>query len=240
MAMKTLVRSAAIALAMAHAPEALAQAQAKPELTVTAEGIASDGYIDTDYAFCVPAAEGHVKEGPDKSIGLAWSKGPEGTRSYAIIMVDPDVPASFDDAGKEGRTLPEGMDRRSFYHWVLYDIPAEKSQIPAYTDSQTIVKHGKTELKTPYGTRGVNDYAPYFASDPERAGVYAGYDGPCPPWNDERIHHYHIKVFALDVESLGLSGPVTGPRVMDAIATHILAQGEVVGKYTLNPDAKKP
>jgi len=214
-------------------------AQAKPELTVTAEGIGSDSYIDNDYAFCIPAATGHVKEGSDKSIGISWSKGPEGTKSYAIIMVDPDVPTVFDDAGKEGKTLPDAMPRRSFYHWVLYDVPAEQSQIPAFTDSQEIVKHGKTELKTPYGTRGVNDYAPYFASNPERQGIYAGYDGPCPPWNDERIHHYHVKVFALDVASLGLKGPATGHQVTDAIAGHILAQGEVVGKYTLNPDVKK-
>jgi Raf kinase inhibitor-like YbhB/YbcL family protein len=235
--MKAWVCSVAIVTVLTAASSALAQA--KPELAVTAEGIASDGYIGEDYAFCVPAAKGHMKEGADKSIGVSWTKGPDGTKSYAIIMVDPDVPASFDDAGKEGKTLPEDMERKSFYHWVLYDIPAEKTQIPAFTDSQAVVKNGKTILKTPYGIRGVNDYAPYFAGDPERKGVYAGYDGPCPPWNDERIHHYHIKVFALDVESLDLSDAVTGPRAMDAIAKHILAQGEVVGKYTLNPDVKK-
>lgn len=218
---------------------ASAFAQAKPELTVTPEGIDTDGYINPDYAFCIPAATGHVKEGPDKSIGIAWSKGPEGTKSYAIIMVDPDVPTVFDDAGKEGKTLVAEMPRKSFYHWVLYDIPAGQSQIPANTDSQGVVKQGKSVLKTPYGTRGVNDYAPYFASDPARKGVYAGYDGPCPPWNDERIHHYHLKVFALDVATLGLKGAITGPQAVDAIAGHILAQGEVVGKYTLNPDVKK-
>jgi Raf kinase inhibitor-like YbhB/YbcL family protein len=233
--MKQLLCTAAAIVAVA----ATAFAQAKPELEVKAEGIDSDNYINTDYAFCVPAATGHVKDGPDKSIGISWGKGPEGTKSYAVIMVDPDVPTKFDDAGKEGKALSAEMPRQSFYHWVLYDIPAAQSQIPAGTDSQGIVKNGKSELKTSYGTRGVNDYAPYFASDPERKGTYAGYDGPCPPWNDERIHHYHIKVFALNTPSLGLKGPVTGHQVMDAVATHILAQGEVVGKYTLNADIKK-
>lgn len=225
-------------MALGLGASAYAQVKPQPELTLTAEGIGSDGYIEPEYAFCIPAATGHVKEGPDKSIGISWSKGPEGTKSYAIIMVDPDVPTVFDDAGKEGKTLAADMPRRSFYHWVLYDVPSDHSQIPAYTDSQAVVQHGKTELKTSYGTRGVNDYAPYFASDPERKGIYAGYDGPCPPWNDERIHHYHIKVFALDTKSLGLNGNITGPQVMDAIAGHILAQGEVVGKYTLNPAVK--
>lgn len=234
--MKKLLCTATLALALSAGG---AFAQVKPELKVTAEGIGEDGYIGQDYAFCAPAESGHIKGGGDKSIGISWSKGPEGTKSYAVIMVDPDVPADFTDAGKEGKTLPAEMERKSFYHWVLFDIPSSQSQIPAGTDSQNVVKNGKRELATPYGTRGVNDYAPYFASDPEHKGVYAGYDGPCPPWNDERIHHYHIKVFALDADSLKLKGQVTGPQAVDAIAHHILAQGEVVGKYTLNPGVKK-
>ena len=234
--MKHLLCTAALAAVLFSSG---AQAGAKPELDVTPDGIGSDSYIDDEYSFCIPAATGHVKAGHDKSIGVAWSKGPEGTKSYAVVMVDVDVPTSFDDAGKEGKVLPADMERRSFYHWLLYDIPASQVQIPANTDSDALVQHGKTELKTPYGIRGINDYAPYFASDPERKGVYAGYDGPCPPWNDARIHHYHLKVFALDVKSLGLTGPVTGPQLMDALASHILAQGEVVGKYTLNADIKK-
>jgi hypothetical protein len=220
-------------------------AQTKPALTVTAvEGIGKDGYIEPDYAFCIPAEQGHMKEGPDKSIGLAWSKGPEGTRSYAIIGVDADVPTVFDDAGKEGKTLPATMPRKNFYHWVLFDIPADTLQIPANTDSNGIVQHGKTVLKTPYGMRGVNDYQSYMEKNPDRRGVYAGYDGPCPPWNDERIHHYHFKVYALDVKTLdlqasGLTAEVSGPQAEAALAPHILASGEVVGKYTLNPEVKK-
>ncbi len=216
-----------------------AAAQTPASLTVKAEGIDKDGIIDPEFAFCVPAASEHVKEGKNKSIGLAWSKGPEGTKSYAIIGVDPDVPASFNDANKEGRTIAADMPRRNFYHWVLVDIPAHTLMIPAYTDSQGVVKRGKAVLRTPYGTRGVNDYAAYFADNPDRSGVYAGYDGPCPPWNDERIHRYHFKVFALDVETLNLPDRVAGVQAMEEIGKHTLAEGEVVGKYTLNPTAKK-
>lgn len=218
-------------LASAHALAA--------DLAVRAEGIGSDGYIEPEFAFCIPAATGHAKEGPDKSIGLYWSGAPAGTKSFAIIGVDTDVPTVFDDAGKEGKTLPASMPRRNFYHWVMYDIPATMQQIPAYTDSQAIVHNGKSVLKTTYGTRGVNDFAGYFASDPARKGVYAGYDGPCPPWNDELIHHYHFQVFALDVGSLPVSEPATGPDVEKAITGHILAKGEAVGKYTLNPAVAK-
>ena len=207
-------------------------------ITVTAEGVDSDGYVNPDFAFCIVAAKGHIKEGNDKSVGLSWSK-IEGAKSYAIIAVDTDVPTVFDDAGKEGKTISAKLPRRNFYHWVLFDIPATKTMIPAYADSQAIVKHGKSQLDTPYGIRGVNDYAPYFANNPERKGVYAGYDGPCPPWNDELIHNYHFKVFALNVETLGLSGEVNGEKAMSEINKHAIAYGEVVGKYTLNPNLIK-
>jgi Raf kinase inhibitor-like YbhB/YbcL family protein len=231
----------ALAATLALTGSAFAQAPttAKPTLNVKAEGIGSDGYIEPDYAYCIPAASGHVKEGNDKSIGLYWSGAPAGTKSFAIIGVDTDVPTVFDDAGKEGKILSASMPRRNFYHWVLFDIPKENSQIPANTDSNGMVQHGKTELKTPYGTRGVNDYAPFMASNPDKKGVYAGYDGPCPPWNDALVHHYHFKVLALDVASLDLKGQVTGTQAEAAIAPHIIAQGEVVGLYTLNPAVKK-
>jgi len=210
-----------------------------PALSVMADGIGKDGYIDPAFAFCIPAAEEHAKEGPDKSIGLAWTAGPKGTRSYAVIAVDPDVPTMFSDAGKEGKTLSASMPRKNFYHWVLFDIPGDTRGIPAAMDSQAIVKKGKSVLKTPYGIRGVNDYAGYFAAQPDRKGIYAGYDGPCPPWNDERIHHYHFKVYALDIKSLKLSGQVTGPQLENALIGHVLAQGEAVGAYTLNPGLRK-
>lgn len=235
--MKRLIYTAILIIATLYVQAAAAQG--KPSLTVKAEGIGKDGYIDPQFAFCIHDIKTHVKEGLDKSIGLSWSKGPEGTKSYAIIAVDTDVPTIFNDAGKEGKTISAKLKRKDFYHWILFDIPATKTMIPAYADSQAIAKNGKAETGTPYGIRGVNDYAPYFAANPERKGVYAGYDGPCPPWNDELIHHYHFKVFAIDVASLGLSGKqVNGQAAMAAIKEHALAEGEVVGKYTLNPNIK--
>jgi phosphatidylethanolamine-binding protein (PEBP) family uncharacterized protein len=70
-------------------------------------------------------------------------------------------------------------------------------------------------------------------------GDYGGYDGPCPPWNDSIVHHYHFTVHALDVESLGLSGHFGGPEALKAMEGHVLARGEWVGTYTLNPALKK-
>ena len=69
-------------------------------------------------------------------------------------------------------------------------------------------------------------------------GDYGGYDGPGPPWNDERIHHYHFTVFALDVPSLGLEGRFGGPEARAAMEGHVLAMGEWVGTYALNPSLR--
>ncbi|SVE20694.1 uncharacterized protein METZ01_LOCUS473548 [marine metagenome] len=77
-----------------------------------------------------------------------------------------------------------------------------------------------------------------MATNPDMAGDYGGYDGPCPPWNDELLHHYEFQVYALDVESLGLddNGDFRGPDVMAAMQGHILAKGKIVGTYTQNPN----
>ena len=66
-------------------------------------------------------------------------------------------------------------------------------------------------------------------------GNYFGYDGPCPPWNDEILHHYVFTVYALDVPRLGVSGAFTGKDVLKAMEGHILDRAVLTGIYTLNP-----
>ena len=67
------------------------------------------------------------------------------------------------------------------------------------------------------------------------AGNYGGYDGPCPPWNDTRMHGYRFTIYALDVASLGLSGAFTGHQVREAMKGHILAEASITGLYNLSP-----
>ena len=66
------------------------------------------------------------------------------------------------------------------------------------------------------------------------AGDYYGYDGPCPPWNDERLHRYHFRVAALDIPSLGLEGRFDIGDVRRAMEGHVLAEAEIIGTYSLN------
>ena len=229
--MKSMLYASAFALAFT----ASAQAQPADALHVIAEGITAGGMIEPQYAFCIPADTGHVQDGTDKNPGISWSGEPAGTKSFALVMTDPDVPAPFDDAGKEGKKLAADAPRRDFYHWVVVNIPATTHSIPAGADSASLSKNGKSERQLAYGLRGINDYAGYMAGNPDRIGVYAGYDGPCPPWNDERIHHYHFKIFALDSVKLDVPENFGGTDALKAMAGHVLGSGEVVGNYTLNP-----
>ena len=66
-------------------------------------------------------------------------------------------------------------------------------------------------------------------------GDYCGYDGPCPPWNDERLHHYRFTVYATDLERCPVDGRFTAANVLAAIAGHVLAEASLTGSYTLNP-----
>lgn len=207
-----------------------APALAEPvTLTVKTTGFENGQPIPAQYAYCQPDGKGKTKDGGNVNPGISWAGAPEGTKSYALIVVDPDVPADFSVANKEGKTIPQDYPRQNFYHWVLYDIPAAVTAIPEGADSKRVIQGGKPIGETKYGMTGPNDYAAAFG------GSYGGYDGPCPPWNDERLHHYHFVVYALDVESLGLSKPFPGKDIERMIQGHILAKGETVGTYTDRP-----
>lgn len=207
----------------------------KFEITSFANG----AFIPEEYAFCTPAQTNYVQLGKNNNPELKWSDIPAETKSLVVICVDPDVPSVGDDVNKEGVTVPKDLPRVDFYHWVMIDIPTFIHEIKAGQDSDGITPRGKTPGPTPNGVRGVNDYTHWFASDKDMGGQYGGYDGPCPPWNDELLHHYHFRLYALDVPKLGLQGNFDGKAVMAAMEGHILAQSEWVGIYSLNPKVIK-
>ncbi len=196
----------------------------------------NNGRIPMDFCFCVPADVGHVSFGENMNPHVRWSDVPDGTKSFALLVVDPDVPSRGDDVNQEGRTVPADLPRVDFYHWVLVDIPANMREISKGAASSGVTAKGKTIGQTAHGVTGINDYTAWFAGDKDMAGNYGSYDGPCPPWNDEIIHHYHFKVFALDVETLGLAGAFGGADAVKAMEGHILGEAEHIGTYTLNKD----
>lgn len=205
-------------------------------MKLVSQSIANGARIDGEFAFCVPAAEGHVTLSSNRNPHLAWSDVPAGTRSFALICHDPDVPSSGEDVNQEGRTVPASLPRVDFFHWSLVDIPADMREIAAGIFSSAVTARGKPGPAAAAGTRqGVNNYTEWFAGDESMSGDYYGYDGPCPPWNDELLHHYVFTLYALDVDRCPLEGRFTGPDVRAAIAGHVLAEASLTGTYTLNP-----
>lgn len=199
-----------------------------------------DAWIDGEnipdkYAFCIPAEEGHVTLGENKSPSISWSGVPEGVESLVILCTDPGVPTDLELVNKEDLNIPIETSRFTFYHWVLVDIPKDIDRLDEGVESEGIQPGGKDTGKREYGIRGKNFYTNWFASDEKMRGDYGGYDGPCPPWNDNLIHEYIFTVYALDIASLNLGEQFSGPDVEQAMQGHILGQGSYVGTYTLNP-----
>jgi Raf kinase inhibitor-like YbhB/YbcL family protein len=152
-----------------------------------------------------------------------------------LICHDPDVPSKGDDVNQEGKVVPASLPRVDFYHWVLVNIPNSVQTIAAGSHSDGITAKGKSVAQSPIGTPGINDYTAWFKGDASMEGLYFGYDGPCPPWNDAIKHHYVFTVYALNTASVTLSGSFTGAEALAAIKPHIIAQASITGIYSLNP-----
>lgn len=197
----------------------------------------SDGHpIAGEFAFCVPAAEGHVALSSNRNPHLSWRDAPAGTRSFAVICHDPDVPSRGDDVNQADREVPADLPRVDFFHWVMLDLPPTLSAIAAGEFSKGFTVRGKAGPATLHGARhGLNDYTGWFAGDRDMNGDYCGYDGPFPPFNDSILHHYVFTLYALDVERLPVQGLFTGPQVREAMAGHVVGQASITGTYTLNP-----
>jgi Raf kinase inhibitor-like YbhB/YbcL family protein len=88
-----------------------------------------------------------------------------------------------------------------FDHWVVYNIPPGNGQI--------------AEATTPAGVQGLNG-----------AGQ-AQYAGPCPP---DREHRYFFYIYALDT-MLSFDEQPTKADVLAATAGHVLAEGQLMGRY---------
>lgn len=98
--------------------------------------------------------------------------------------------------------------KKNFAHWVLYDITPSINELPGQAMHDQVPQNAKV---------GTNDFG------------RLGYAGPCPPPSSEP-HRYEFKVFALD-KTLELDRAATRDQVCSAMESHILAEGQIVGRY---------
>jgi Raf kinase inhibitor-like YbhB/YbcL family protein len=208
-------------------------------MNLSSRSFRHEGAIPQEFAFAKPDPAAHFALSQNRNPQLSWEGVPDGCRSLVLICVDPDAPTVPDNVNKEGQVVPADLPRADFHHWVMVDIPPTCTDIAAGECSDGVTAHGKqsppSPAAAPRARQGVSDYTSWFAGDPEMGGTYLGYDGPAPPWNDERVHHYHFKLYAVDLERCPVEGTFTVPEVKKAIEGHVLAEATLTGTYTLNP-----
>ena len=78
----------------------------------------------------------HTCQGDETTPALAWSGAPAGTKSFALIVDDPDAP-------------DPRAPRTTWVHWVLYNLPATASALAEGTTAATL---------PPGALEGVNDF----------------------------------------------------------------------------------
>jgi Raf kinase inhibitor-like YbhB/YbcL family protein len=129
----------------------------------------------------------HSCQGADLSPSLEWSGEPEGVRSFALLVEDPDAPSG------------------TFCHWLVYDIP------PTVHNLAQGLKPGSV------GVSGANDFG------------RSGYGGPCPPKGSP--HRYYFRLFALDINTLGLRPGIRRGALLQAMKGRILAEAQCMGRF---------
>lgn len=148
--------------------------------------------------------ERYARNGDNISPPLEWNDPPEGTQSFALLMV--------------GDPLPDGGG--TWVHWVIVNIPAEARALP--------------EGLVPDEDGRLADGGQYLPNSYQRLA----YDGPKTQHLETRRFYYRL--FALDI-ALALD-PLSADDgdvwygsaqeiLLEAMKGHILAQGELVGRY---------
>ena len=96
----------------------------------------------------------------------------------------------------------------TWVHWVLYGIPPGINEIQEGIPNEREILGG--------AKHGINDFRKH------------GYGGPCPPGG---THRYFFKIYAVDID-LEIDAGASKEKVLDVIKGHIVAQGELMGRYS--------
>ncbi len=95
----------------------------------------------------------------------------------------------------------------TWVHWVLFNIPPMIKELSPSIPPDKVLENGAKQ--------GINDFRKF------------GYGGPCPPGG---THRYYFKIYALDTE-LTLQPGSNKTELLRAMKDHILAEGQLMGRY---------
>lgn len=97
---------------------------------------------------------------------------------------------------------------KTWVHWVLFNLPPETESLDENMPGDPELENGAMQGLTDFGDHG--------------------YGGPCPPGG---THRYFFKLYALDTV-IDLSANTKKQDLMDAMDSHILEEGQLMGKYS--------
>nr|CAD6437834.1 YbhB/YbcL family Raf kinase inhibitor-like protein [Rhizobium sp. Q54] len=201
------------------------------------EVAASDNTASGRQAAAIPNV---VEDKPDSQIAidLVEPKGDQAISVRSDFQNDGYIPVEhvadgdnaspkleWSDAPQETKSFvviaddPDAKQPKPFAHWIVYDIPGDVTSLREGLPTDPI-------LVEPKGVKqGTNSMGS------------TGYTGPKPPVDDP-AHSYHFQVFALDIESLGVEPGAKRDAVLQAMEGHVLAEGELIGKFARAAAAK--
>lgn len=148
-----------------------------------------------------------------KLTSTAFSEGENLPKTHTGDGADTSPPLTWSDppAGTKSFALicdDPDAPRKTWVHWVLYDLPADARKLDGAVPSKEVLANEAKQGKTDFGT--------------------VGYGGPSPP--PGKPHRYYFKLFALDA-MLGLGAGLTKDELLAAMKSHILAEGQLMGRY---------
>jgi len=132
--------------------------------------------------------------GKNISPALSWKGAPRDTKSFALTVYDPDAPTGS-----------------GWWHWVVYNIPADVSELPAGAGNPGgSLPAGALQGHTDFGT--------------------SGFGGPCPPAGD-KPHRYIFTVYALKADKISVPDEASAAMVGFMIHANSLAKASLTARY---------
>lgn len=160
-----------------------------------------------------PAQQSPDRKSEIQLTSSAFKEGQPIPRQYTCDGVNVSPPLEWTGVPKTAKTIAIIADdpdapAGTWVHWVLYNLPAENIGLVENLPASENLQAG--------GFQGKNDFEKI------------GYGGPCPP---SGTHRYFFKVYAVDSE-LPLKAGATKTEVEKALEGHVVAQGQLMGKYS--------